>query len=88
MDRSEAYNLLSEEMNKLALLPPDQLTGLCDNTVEIDRNGPTGTLYRVEMDIEQTGDTQFAVIGWIHDNSAYRFSLLEERLEFDVGTNE
>ncbi len=44
MDRSEAYKLLAEEMTKLTQLRPDQLTALCENTVEIDRHGASATL--------------------------------------------
>lgn len=88
MDRSEAYRLLTEEMNRLAGLETGRLTTLCDTTTEIDRRGVSGILYRVEMVGEQIADTRFAIVGKIHDNDTYRFSLLEERLEFDAGADD
>ena len=83
MDRSEAYNVLAEEMTKLTQLRPDQLTALCENTVEIDRHGASSTLYSVELSVEQKASELFVIVGSIHDNSGYRFSLLKERLELD-----
>ena len=88
MDRSEAYHLLTEEMNKLTRLSPDQLTPLCERTLEIDRQGSSGTLYRVELDLEHLASGRFIISGRVHDNSGYRFSLLKERMEFEVGKNE
>lgn len=84
MDRSEAYKLLAEEMFKLASLDSGQLKAMCENAVEIDRHGANGILYRVELRVQQKSSERFMVAGSIHDNSGYRFSLLEECLEFDV----
>ncbi len=88
MDRSEAYRLLTEEMNRLAGLEPDRLTALCETTTEIDRQGAGGTLYRLELVVERIAGERFVVVGKIHDNDTYRFSLLEERLEFEAGKND
>lgn len=81
MDRVEAYNLLTEEMEKLAQLPPDRLTAMCGNVVETERHGTGGVLYSVALNVEGKMSEQFVIAGSIHDNSGYQFSLLEERME-------
>ncbi len=85
MDRSEAYALLTEEMARLSRLAPDELKALGETSIEVDRQGAGGGSYRVEMTVEQTEGGRFVVLGRIHDNDTYRFSLLEERLEFEPG---
>lgn len=85
MDRSEAYTLLTKEMKKFADLAPDRFNDLREATVEMNCLGGSGILYRVEMAVEEIGGGRFAVVGKIHDNNTYRFSLLEERLEFEFG---
>jgi hypothetical protein len=80
MDRAEAYNLLTEELKKLDQLRPDQLTALCENGIKIDRHGAGGALYSVELHVERKTGKCFVIAGRAHDNSGYRFSLLEERL--------
>ena len=84
MDRSEAYNLLTDEMKKLTSLGPDQLISLCGKPLKIDRHGTDGTLYGLELNVEQNAIKRFVVVGSIHDHSGYRFSLLEERIEIDL----
>lgn len=85
MDRSEAYTLLTNEMKRFADLATDRFNDLRTATIEMDCHGGSGILYRVEMAVEQIGSGRFAVVGKIHDNNTYRFSMLEERLEFEVG---
>lgn len=85
MDRSEAYTLLTKEMKRLADLARDRLNDLREATIEMDCHGDSGVLYSVELAVEQIGSGRFAIIGKIHDNNTYHFSLLEERLEFEVG---
>ena len=85
MQRVEAYTLLAEEMNKLAQLVSDKVPASRDSTVEVDRQGASGSFYHLEMLVEQIEGDRFAIVGKIHDNNSYRFSLLEERLEFKVG---
>lgn len=88
MDRSEAYKLLCEEMEKLTQLFPDQLNNLQENDLEIDRLGHDGTRYSVILAVAPLGSDRFNIIGKIHDNNSYRFSILEERLEFTARQND
>lgn len=81
MDRQEAYSILTEEMQKLAERQAGQLEPICEETMGIDRHGDSGAFYRLELRVEKKSEEQFVVAGVIHDNSGYRFSLLEERLE-------
>jgi|GEM_PF-3574000 len=83
MDRQEAYRILTGEMQKLSKFQRRQLELVCEDKIDVDRRGDSGTLYHVEIGVEKKSDNQFVVAGSIHDNSGYRFSLLEERLEVD-----
>ena len=82
MDQAAAYKLLCEEMGKLAQLDPDQLNKLQESDLELSRQGPDGIRYSLILVVEPLGNDRFIVVGNIHDNSSYQFSLLEERLEF------
>lgn len=84
IDRKEARQVLTEEMNNLAQLTPQPPDGLGVATVKIDVPGASGRQYYVEMVIQEISDERFAILGNIHSNNSYRFPLLEERLEFDV----
>ena len=87
MERPEAYILLTEEMNKLTELVPDQLEALRETMIEFDRRGASGNFYYLEMVVEQIASARFVIVGKIHDNDTHSFSLLEERLEFEVSEN-
>lgn len=60
---------------------------LPETTIEIDRQGASGNSYHLEMAVEQIESERFVIIGKAHDNNSYSFSLLEERLEFEVSEN-
>jgi hypothetical protein len=85
MDRTEAYGLLSDEMKKLTRLSSAELMGLCEAAVERDLLGAGGRVYRAELVVERIAGARFVILGKIHDNDSYSFSLLEERLVFDAG---
>ena len=84
MDRIEAYKLLTEQMRNLAQVAPHRDDDLMDAKTEIDVLGDSGIRYHVEMVVERISDQRFAVLGKIHDNNSYQFTLLEERMVFDA----
>ncbi len=88
MDRIEAYELVTEEMKKLAQTAPKILQDFQSDPIEFDVLGASGILYRVELAVQGISDQRFAILGKIHDNSSHQFRLLEERMEFDVNVNE
>ncbi len=84
IDRKEARDVLTQEMNTLARLTPQPPDGLGVATIKIDVPGASGRQYFVEMVIQEISGERFAILGNIHSNDSYRFPLLEERLEFEV----
>ena len=82
MDRIEAYKILTEQMKELAQALTRPNRGLLDAETEIDVLGKSGISYHVEMVVEQESDQRFAILGKIHDNNSYQFTVMEERMGF------
>ncbi|MEM7225019.1 MAG: hypothetical protein AAF495_18720 [Pseudomonadota bacterium] len=84
MDRVEAYQLLTEEMQKLARKAARQESKAENTKIETDLFGSGGAQYRVGLTVERLGPNRIVISGSIHDNTTHSFKLLEERLEVEV----
>jgi len=85
MDRIEAHELLIKEMNELVGRAQGRQAGLDDAPIAIELSGASGVLYTLELQTHPLSGEKFAISGKIHDNNTFQFSLLEERLEFEIG---
>ena len=88
MDRVQAYRLLVDEMANLAQRVREARTVPKSSSISADVAGDGGALYRVELMVEAISDARFAVSGTIHDHNTHRFTLLEERIVFDLDREE
>ena len=78
MNRQEAYELLSLELAELRELGPEGARTLLGDSGEIVLRSASGTEYVAEFRVE--GES---IHGLIHDRNSVRFSLLEEKLDFN-----
>ena len=88
MDRVEAYRLLVGEMEVLAQQARQARGVPGSSPISTDVAGDGGTLYRIELTVEAISKARFAVSGTIHDHSSHHFTLLEERMEFELDQEE
>ncbi len=87
MDRIEAYKLLTEAMQKAADQVRSGELPASDAKLKSRTTAATGTDYQLELKVQRLSGQRLAIEGTIHDNSPVRFSLLEERLEFNLDCN-
>lgn len=51
MDESEARSLLNEELSLYRVLPYSELRALVDRNSVVERTGPSGTKYQIEVQV-------------------------------------
>ncbi|MEP3279873.1 MAG: hypothetical protein ABJN26_13405 [Stappiaceae bacterium] len=87
MDKVEAYHLLTTAMGELANDLSEQSTIAAGDSIELDVAGTQGATYRLGMVVTQNPKGGYTINGTVHDNNSQQFSLLEEKLDFQVRDN-
>lgn len=77
MNKTEAYKLLSDELESVHNLGIDAAKEMLSATTEFTKKSQSGASYCITMKISDN-----TLIGSIHDYDTFGFELLEESLEF------
>jgi len=74
MDESEARIVLNEELSLYRVLPYSELRVLVDRNSTVERTGPSGTKYQIEMQvlIDDPQRNTLSVAGAIDDGKLWR----------------
>ena len=78
MNRQEAYELLTRELAELRELGPEGAQTLLGDSGQMVLRSASGTEYVAEFKVEGR-----SIHGRVHDRNSVRFSLLEERADFE-----
>lgn len=82
LDRIEAYDILTRQMNLVAEQSFACDSGKQENRVELEILGSNGSSYHLVLVLEQVTEKKLRVSGRIYDNNSQRLSMLEEKVDF------
>jgi len=80
MNKSESYELLIGEMKSISDLAKTEIDEYINKTIESNVSSENGTLYTVEIKVTKKENNTYTVNGTVHNNSSYKYELLEETL--------
>jgi hypothetical protein len=58
----------------------EELKELVDKTIETEASSQNGTHYSLSVNVKARSEAKYILEGKIHDNSSFRYELLEEKL--------
>ena len=67
MDKLEASEVLKSELKKLAARPFAELRELEGTSTTSNVRGPSGELYQIEIEVNESGDGKLSLDGFIDD---------------------
>jgi len=80
MNKSEAYEVLINEMKSIADMSAAEIYESIGKTIENDVLSESGILYTVDIKVTKKENNEYAINGNVHNNSSYKYQLLEEIL--------
>ena len=80
MNKSEAYNILINEMKGISCLNAKEIDEFVSKPIESKVPTDTGALYTVEIMITKSEKNKYIISGNIHNNNSFKYELLEETL--------
>lgn len=69
MDKSEALEILKNQLKKLAEQPYAELLKLEGTSATSNVRGPSGELYQVEIEVNESGDGNLSLDGFVDDGN-------------------
>ena len=84
MNRSEAYQLLINELESVSKSPVAFYNQHTETKYQSEKTSESGKLYSIEVCVSKTNLNKYIFKGNIHDNNTSKFTLLEESLEVEV----
>ena len=86
MDRAEAYETLISEIEKVSETSMGELESMVMKPIENESTSSSGKRYSISISVTKIDANRFKLIGSIHDNNSYKFDLVEEKMEVNVGS--
>jgi hypothetical protein len=83
MNRVQAYKLLISEMELIAGKSVAELKEISGTSLHSDVSTENGTRYSISVDICSGGEGAYLLKGSIHDNSSFKYDLLEEKMQVE-----
>jgi len=83
MNKVEAYNILTLEMESISSNTNEYLEGKIGKEIKLDRSTDNGKLYSCSIKVSRKKESVYLLEGSIHDNNAVKFVLLEESVVID-----
>jgi hypothetical protein len=80
MDRMRAYKVLLAEMDSISAKAHNELKELSSAPIDSDFFAENGAHYSISVNIIPVNDNSFLIKGSIHDNSSFKYALLEEEM--------